>query len=155
MRWTIDGSAINRVAAESANFNATFSQLTILVEDGELCFCDEVVDELARTAENEPGALWAVTVKGYRLHNGANMATQRWVMGNVDRIVDADARNDAMPYVLSQARALQKDGHQISVVTEDVLEKPTRRALSDACDQLGIDWVQVPPWMATCGIAWP
>jgi hypothetical protein len=155
VRWKIDGSAINRIAAESTNYNATFAELTTLVVDGKLCFCNEVVDELERTAENEPGALWAATVKAQRHHTGASMTTQRWVMHNVDHIVDQGARNDAMPYVLAQARALQQEGHQIEVITEDLLEKPTRRALSAACNELGIGWLRVPAWMASCRITWP
>ncbi len=155
MNWAIDGSAINRIAAESSNYNVTFSALTELVEDGELCFADEVVDELERTAENEPGALWAATVKDRRHHKGANMTTQAWVVRNVEDIVDEGARNDAMPQVLAQARALSQEGNNITVVTEDVVKKPTRRALSDACGELGINWMQVPEFLAACGIPWP
>ncbi|MGK2938486.1 MAG: DUF4411 family protein [Solirubrobacteraceae bacterium] len=155
MRWTIDGSAINRIAAESNNYNAVFAALTELVEDDELTFCDELVEELQRTAENEPGALWAASVKGQRNHKGAGMTTLSWVMRNVEGIVDEQGRNDAMPYVLAQARALNNDGHIVTVITEDVHEKPTRRALSDACDELGIPWIQVPRLCAACGVAWP
>lgn len=155
MRWTIDGSAINRIAAESTNYNVVFQKLTDLVEQDELTFCDELVDELERTAENEPGALWATSVKGQRNHKGATMPTLSWVMRNIERILDAQARNDAMPYALAQARALHNDGHNVIVITEDVLEKPTRRALSDACDELGIPWTQVPGWCAACGLPWP
>lgn len=155
MNWAIDGSAINRIAAESLNYNATFSALTELVEDGKLCFADEVIDELERTAENEPGALWAATVKGQRHHKGANMSTQAWVVRNVEDIVDEGARNDAMPQVLAQVRALRQEGNNTTVVTEDLIAKPTRRALSDACVELGIDWVQVPDFMAACSVPWP
>lgn len=153
MRWTIDGSAINRIAVESNNYNVVFSALTELVADGDLSFCDEVVEELERTAENEPGALWANAVKGQRHHTGANMTTQRWVIHTVGNIVDELARNDAMPYVLAHGHALKPEG--VTVVTEDILEKPTRRALSDACDELSLPWVQVPVWLQICNIAWP
>lgn len=155
MKWVIDASAVNYIAARSSNYNAVFSELTQLVADGELSFCDEVCDELDRTAENEPGALWATTVRGQRQDGGAGIAATSWVIRNVRDIVDPDARHDSMPYVLALARMFQQDGHQITVITEDSLEKPTRRALSEACTELSIASCDVAEWMATLGIPWP
>ncbi len=155
MKWTIDGSAINWIAGQSTNFNAAFGAMTKLVADGDLSFCDELVDELHRTAENEPGALWANTVKDQRHHTGAGMATLGWVMRNVAEIQDPEDKFDAAPHVIAQARALAADHPSLTVVTEDVLVKPTRRALSDVCDELGIPWLRVPAWMAARGVAWP
>jgi len=155
MRWTIDGSAINRIATESSNYNTAFDALTDMIANSELCFCDEVVDELERTAENEPGALWAATVKGQRQHTGASMTTIAWIARNVKDVVDPAGRHDAMPSVLAHAYALGEEGQEITVVTEDILEKPTRRALSHACDELSIEWVQVPEWLTSCGLPWP
>lgn len=143
------------MAVESINYNATFDDLTARIVDGTLCFCDQVVEELNRTAESEPGALWVATVKRLRQHSGAAMATIRWVTQNVPRLIDPGARNDAAPYVLAQARSLDQDGHKVAIVTEDLHDKPTRRALSDACDHLQIPWLQVPEWTNQCGINWP
>ncbi|MBJ7329156.1 MAG: DUF4411 family protein [Solirubrobacteraceae bacterium] len=155
MRWTIDGSAVNRIAEESGNYNAAFAAMTDLVTDGELTFCTEVCDELERTAENEPGAVWANAIKGQRQHKGASMTTLAWVIRNVGRVSDPEARYDAMPYVVSQARQLHVDHNNLAVVTEDVLDKPTRRSLADVCDELHIPWMRVPDWMNARGVEWP
>lgn len=155
MKWTIDGAAINRIAEQSSNYNAAFDAMTKLVADGELTFCDELVGELQRTAENEPGALWANTVKSQRQNTGAGMATLGWVMRNVKAVQDPEDRHDAAPHVIAQARALAADHPGLAVVTEDILEKPTRRALSDVCDELQIPWLQVPDWMRLRGVPWP
>lgn len=156
MKWVLDGSAINHVARASANFNTTFAALTPLVVAGELTFCDQVVVELGRTAEGDAGSLWADTVKGQRVHETAPYATQRWVVQNVERIVDTDDRYDCAAQVLAQARSLIENGaEELAVVTEDTEDKPTRRALSDACDALGIPWLGVPGMMAACAIPWP
>jgi hypothetical protein len=156
VRWVVDGAAINRVARDSSNYNYAFAHLTDLVNASELTFCDQVVAELERTAEGDPGLLWADTVKALRSHSTAPYTTQRWVLANVDDVVDPDDRYDAAPYVVAQAKALRDTGNdQLAVVTEDLADKPTRRALADICDELEIPWVEVPDMMAASGFTWP
>lgn len=154
MRWIIDGSAINRIATESKDCASVFTSLTPFVESGDLSFCDEVVSELERTADNA-ALVWASTAKGHRHHTGAGMSTRRWIAFNVSEIVDPEGRHDAAPEVLAQARSLITDGHPITVVTEDLLGKPTRASLTHACARLSIPWCQVPELMSACSISWP
>lgn len=153
--WLMDGSAINRVAREAVDYNRIFAALTDMVAAGELSFCDHVVHELDRTGEGGTGLLWARTVKGQRQHKGASYAVQRWVIHNVAELVDLDDLVDAAAQVIAQAKAIVDDGTQATLVTDDVVEKPTRRALSDVCDELAIPWVDVPVMMASCAIPWP
>ena len=156
MLWVVDGAAINRVARDSSNYNSAFAHLTDLVNAGELTFCDQVVGELQRTAEGDPGLLWADTVKALRSHTTAPYTTQRWVLANVEDVVDPDDRYDAAAYVVAQAKALRDTGNNhLTVVTEDLADKPTRRALSHICEELSIPWTQVPDMMAANGVPWP
>ena len=124
----MDSSAINRVATESSNYNATFTFLTTLVARAELTFCDQVIVELDRTADGDPGPLWAATVKDQRVDVGASYSTQRWVLSNVADIVDEDDAYDAAPYVVAQAKSLRDQGEEsVTIVSEDDADKPTRK----------------------------
>lgn len=155
MKWVIDSSAINYVATESRDYSATFASLTQLVSAAELTFCDEVVVELERTAP-DAALLWAQTVKEQRAHSTAPYATQRWVLYNVDGVVDPDDRYDAAAQVIAQARALMNGGEEeLAVVTEDTVDKPTRRAISSICQELDIPWTTVPDMMGEADITWP
>jgi integrase len=111
----MDSSAINRVATESSNYNATFTFLTTLVARAELTFCDQVIVELDRTADGDPGPLWAATVKDQRVDVGASYSTQRWVLSNVADILDEDDAYDAAPYVVAQAKPSTVRGYRTSL----------------------------------------
>jgi len=156
VKWVLDSAAINYVATQSRNYNAAFNRLTELVNGGELTFCDQVVAELERTAEGEPGPLWAATVKDQRADPGATYSAQRWVLSNVEDIVDDDDPVDAAPYVVAHAKSLQDEGEsEITVVTEDTADKPTRKAIRTVCAQLAIPCLSVADMMQACGHQWP
>ena len=156
MKWLMDSSAINRVATESSNYNATFTFLTTLVARAELTFCDQVIVELDRTADGDPGPLWAATVKDQRVDVGASYSTQRWVLSNVADIVDEDDAYDAAPYVVAQAKSLRDQGEDsVTIVSEDDADKPTRKSIRSVCAQLSIPCVGVDDMMGVCGHPWP
>ena len=151
--WVIDASAINRVADESADYNATFAGMTSLVESGALTFPDHVLDELERTAGSGPGRVWSNAVKSARISAGASYAGQIATAHSVEEIVDPDDLHDAAVQVLAQARDLSEaSDDDVVVVTEDTVDKPTRIALSEGCDRSGITWVSVDVMLARCGI---
>jgi len=116
---------------------AAFNALTDLVKSHELVFCDEVVVELEHVARNESPHVWAKAVRDSRADRGAAYALVEWVIANVPDLVDPDAEFDlCAPYVLAQARQLEGTG-PVYVVTEDVVDKPTRISLTAACIQVG------------------
>lgn len=152
----MDSAAINHVASHSRNYNEVFNRLTDLVKGAELTFCDQVVAELERTAEGEPGPLWAATVRDQRVDKGAPYAAQRWVLQNVEDIVDEDDPVDAAPYVVAHAKSLQDQGEtEITVVTEDTADKPTRKSIRTVCEELSIPCLSVAEMMRACGHRWP
>ncbi len=156
MKWLCDGSAINRIARESENYNVVFERLTKLVAESELTFCDGTVTELERTAEGDPAALWVTTVKDRRVDTGPPYPTLRWVGENCQEIVDEDDRYDFAAEVLAHAKSLRDNGaSQLQVVTEDTADKPTRISLATACASLEIASMRVDAMMAASGIPWP
>ena len=46
MLYVLDGPAILSVTLECSDENEVFLSLTEMLDDGELCFCDEVLPEL-------------------------------------------------------------------------------------------------------------
>ena len=154
MRWVLDSSAILEVARGSSDYRDTFSDMTDLVDDGEMTFADKVPAELRRTDEEGPACLWADTVKAQRQHKAPKYSVRRWVADNVDGLIDPDDLRDAAPEVVAQAKELLKDHEELTVVTEDVYDKPSRKAMSTVCDELGIPWVPVETMVATAGLRW-
>jgi Domain of unknown function (DUF4411) len=139
--YVIDASALSSVEAMTTSSGDTFNVFTDLVQSYEMVFCNEVIDELARTAAGDEAHVWARAIKDARADAGAPYTQMEWVMANVEDLLDANAEDElSAPWVLAQARYLSSS-HTVQVVTEDTHPKPTRMALSEACDHVGIPWL--------------
>jgi hypothetical protein len=113
--------------------------MTDLVNESKLCFPTEVVEELERLAKAEAAFIWAKAVAGSRCHKGAPYNYTAWVLETCADIVDETAlasQEPAAPFVAAQGVQLQDEDIEMTVVTEDVLEKPTRMCLWKACAEL-------------------
>jgi hypothetical protein len=120
-----------------------------------LCFPGEVVEELERLAKEEAALIWAKTAASARCHKGAQFNYVSWVLEVCEDLVDKSAlasQEPAAPYVAAQALELQTENVDVTVVTEDVLEKPTRKCLAEACDDLELPYVRVEQFLEETGL---
>jgi hypothetical protein len=141
--YVIDASAINHVGRQ-ATAPGVFDVLLEMIESHEMCFPDEVLDELERLAKGEHAYTWAKAAGASRLDRGAAYKHLVAVTHLVPALVDAEAEYESSaPCVLAQARSLQLAGFSVRVVTEDVRDKPTRISLAAACAQLDMSWCAV------------
>jgi hypothetical protein len=154
----IDGSAIVSVSIEFKDpikANPVYIGMTDLLNRGDLCFCDQVVEELERTVRAEPPLMWASGCATGRPHKGAQYPAIEYVAQDFTAIIDGTVRDTQEPaalYVVAQALELQNGGHQITVVSEDRLVKPTRASLLEGCEHFSIRCIPLLPFLSETGI---
>jgi hypothetical protein len=139
--YVVDAPALVVVPLSVADPNEVFLGLTALLNDGELCFCNEVVDELERTAKGEAPLVWVSGNAANRVHRGPAYNSIEWVAQDFPAIVDTtvrDTHESAALYVCAQALELS-EGRDVTVVTEDLRAKPTRTSL--ACEHFELRWL--------------
>jgi len=79
------------------------------------------------------------------------------VLARVPNLIDAQkvavgGIDDADPYVIALALTLKVDGHEVTIITQDVNTKPTKTALADAAGVFGIPCVRFHTFLVTEGI---
>jgi len=141
--YIIDASAINHVGRQR-HAPLMFDVLLGMIASHQMCFPDEVLDELERLARGEHTYTWAKAAAASRFDRGAAYKHLVAVTHQVRDLVDAEAEYESSaPCVLAQARSLFLTGHKVKVVTEDVRDKPTRISLAAACSKLDMPWCAV------------
>lgn len=133
-----------------------FVGMTDLVKESQLCFPAEVIDELERLAKGESALVWAKAVSDSRCNKGASYNYTEWVLASCPTLLDDTAlatQEPAAPFVAAQAVQLQSESHEVCVVTEDVLEKPTRMCLRQACAELGLTSIRLEDFLEEVGLA--
>lgn len=147
----LDASCIN-AAGRHSNAPFVLDVLDDLIKDRQACFPDEVLLELERLAKGEFTYSWLKATSNNRFNKGAAYKHHQYVAHQVPSLVDDDAQYESSAVaVLAQARDLSVTGLDVAVVTEDIRVKPTRTALSVACNQLGMPWMRLSDCLGACG----
>jgi hypothetical protein len=144
--YVVDTATLLTIQNDRPDGPQCFLGLTDLVNESRLCFPTEVVEELERLAKDEAALIWAKTAASARCHKGAPFNYVTWVLEVCEELADLSApasQEPAAPYVAAQALELKTESVEIAVVTEDVLEKPTRKCLAQACEDLELAHVRL------------
>lgn len=155
MIYVVDGPAIVSVPLIAPDPSAVFLGMTDLLNDGNLCFPNEVVDELERTARKESPLMWAKGCAPNRTNKGAPYRFIEWVGQDFPSLIDATARDThetGAVYVVAQALALKEAKIAVSVVTNDIREKPTRASTLQACEHFKLPCLELAEFLATVGL---
>jgi hypothetical protein len=153
--YVLDGPAIVSVPLQVANPSDVFLGLTDLLDARELCFCNEVLDELDRIAKGEPALVWARSSAPNRAHKGSAYRYSVWVGHDFRELTDTTARDtqeSAATYVVAQALELRDAGEDVTVVSEDRRPKPTRASLLQACEHFGLLCISVREFLVEVGL---
>jgi hypothetical protein len=152
MIFVIDAPAIIFVGRQH-QAASIFDALHDLIVTQQMCFPDEVLEELQRLARGEFAYSWTKAAAASRFDRGAAYKHYVAVVSQVPGLVDADAEHESSaPCVLAQARSLMLEQQTIQVVTEDVRDKPTRLSLASACAQLGVSWCAMAECLRSCQV---
>jgi len=153
--YVLDGPAVVSVPLEVDDANVVFLAMTDLLDNGDLCFCNEVVDELERTARGEPPLVWAKTAGPNRAHKGAAYDYWEWVAHKFEAIIDTTARDtqvSAALQVVAQALELRDAGRDVTVVSEDRRPKPTRASVLEVCEFFGLRCIALVEFLEELGL---
>lgn len=153
--YVMDGPAIVSVAIAVPDPNKIYLGMTDLLEDGALCFPNEVLNELERTARNESSLVWARSCAASRAHKGAAYNFIEWVGHSFPDLVDTTARDTQEPgavYVIAQALALLDAKLNVTVVTEDTRPKPTRACVLEACEHFDLRCLDLIEFLIEVGL---
>ena len=145
--WVLDSSALiefKKLIPISRQWKA-FRYLEDQVESGAITIPDEVIDELGDVTHPDLPGAWAYGIK--RIRRDPKVPDNEYidrVMTDAGDVVDhKKKKGDADPYVLALALHLQSAGCDVSVVTEDFVDRlPRKRSLRNACEIMDIKVIQ-------------
>jgi hypothetical protein len=131
--WIIDTSSIAEIrrSVENTRRVDVFGRLTDLVNQGQLLFPRQVLDELERVADQaapDQQYLWAKRNQGTACLNAPSLDSVKAVLAVVPRVLDPDKDtgvDEADPYVLAKAADLPSDGVDGRIVTGERSSRPS------------------------------
>lgn len=137
--WVIDTSSLLRVREifGRRDEGKMFARFTALAEKGLLFFPPEVYHELER---GSPDAVlnWAKRVRD-QAEQAADLQTVKEVLAVASDLLDADnPAEQADPYVIALAIDVRGLGFDVTVVTDDFRDKPSKISLATAAGMLGL-----------------
>lgn len=146
-----------------ADQQKVFQEFTQLVKRRQMTFPRQVVNELLRVAEGDMPALWIKSVVKYHKFTDAppieylktvlKVASDKY-FGHTRTVVDPlKTHEDADPYVLAHALALQEQGHKVIVVTNDRHDTEDRLAIVTACKMLKLHFLTTVPFLESLGFS--
>jgi hypothetical protein len=151
MLHVIDAPAINYVGRK-IEAPAIFDALHDHIQEEKLCFPDEVLEELKRLAKGEFTYSWVKAAAVSRFNKGAAYKHYVAVTSQVTELIDIYAEHESScAAVLAQAYSLILAGHPVTVITEDVRDKPTRISLAAACERMHMTWCRLDQYLHICG----
>lgn len=129
-----------------------FAAMLDLVRGGSLCFPRQVATEVAdQRWPDAPGA-WIGHAKEFVCHREPGDGCVSQVLATASELIDADATGTepADPYVVAMALELQSvyANSRIAVASDDKVDRlPLKLSLKTACDRLGIEFCEPPPFV--------
>ncbi len=154
--WLIDSSAlINIKRVTQQDQWAMLKRMEAMVISGELTFPRQIKIEVTEVMHPDAPGVWAAGVFESTPHpKSPDYAFMSEVMSSpAQHVVDATKqKEDGDPWLLAQALQLAAGGRDVTVVTEDRRDNPTRIAVTTACDHLGLRWCDLADFMDMCGL---
>ena len=124
-----------------------------MVVDGRIALPRQAINEVSEIAHPDLPGAWAPGIRKrlqHPLEAGYDHITK--VMSVARDVGDVNKPGeDADPWVLALALHLKGDGHNVCVVTEDIVDR-TSISIATACDRLTIDWCCIRKFLDHCGV---
>ena len=140
--WVLDSASLIRFkripAREQWDF---FKRLEQMVIDGEIALARQVIREVSEIAFPDMPGAWARGVEKQVVHPlEPDYDVLEEVMTQAGDVVEVDDPGDpADPYVLAIALQLEREGHDVVVVSDDVVDRaPLKTSVQTACKRLHI-----------------
>jgi hypothetical protein len=94
--------------------------------------------------------VWVAGVEGKSQHaRDPDVSIVAEVMASqAGRVVDTEKTIDGDPYVVALALELSRNGYSVTVVTEDVNDRPNRISMATACAHLHLPHLRLNEFLA-------
>lgn len=167
MIWVLDTCAlseprrIERISKKKEG--AVFDGLTALVTSDVVVFPRQVVDELSERGYDDEHFRpyhWADEHKKHACRFGHLFEEQAEVLAHnqIRRICDweqSKGTDPADPHILALAMHLRKSGQEVTVVSEDRVDKPKKLSVATGCGLLQVYWLRMEPFLIDRGLLLP
>ncbi|MFD5326108.1 DUF4411 family protein [Streptomyces sp. NPDC127092] len=131
-----------------------FDRLTDQMSAGNLTFPNQVLQDCKKFTEGEFLYTWIKAASAHRKHYRVDNGWQEEVLGACEDLADFDDDcEQTQVIVASLALMICETGRECVVVTEDRLELPNRRCLSDACITLGLESMGATEMLEAMGMS--
>lgn len=154
--WLIDSSALIRIKRVTQQEQwGMLKQMEAMVVAGELAFPRQIKVEVTEVMHPDAPGIWAAGVFESTPHpKSPDYAFLSQVMScpAKDVVDPTKQKEDGDPWLLAQALELCAAGYNVTVVTEDQKDNPTRIAVTTACGHLGLNHCSLADFMAACGM---
>lgn len=159
----IDTSSIIQVRRiiQKKDQKMVFAALTKIVQQGRLVYPVEVVSELERYTNNDSANpdlpyVWAKNNKKAATANGSQFEQLRAILAHpqVRRIMDPDKTgiDEADPHVLALAMRLKETGYDVTVLTEEIKDRPDKLSMGTACGHLKLYRLPIEAFLVQEGL---
>ena len=164
--WVIDTSSVihvrRLVGLDDRQKKAVYDSLTASVESGILVYPKKVLEELERNKLPKKPDLpyeWAHKNEKQACRFGSLFDELREILAHeqIRRVFDPNkstGADEADPHVLALASYLKKQGHDVTVLSEESRNRPDKMSLQTACALLRIICLPIEPFLREQGL-WP
>lgn len=153
--WVLDTSALveTKTLVSVADQWNTFKLLEEMVQSGSIAMPRLVIREISEIAHPDLPGAWAPGVRDLQSHPlDPDWEFVQQVMRKAGDVVDPNKnKEDADPYVIALALQLERDGYDVTVVTEDRVDR-NRIAVTTACSRLNLRHCSARELFADLGI---
>lgn len=139
--WVLDTSAIIdlKTKVPAKKLWEVLKHLEQLIDEGTIVFCREVARETKDVAHPDAPGTWVHGVESLVKHAfDPDEEVLQEVLSIVPDVIDPSKPIDGDPYVLAQAEQLRRAGMDPIVVTQERTDRPSKIAMTTACDRLGL-----------------
>ena len=162
--WVADTSSlsgIRRIDEIGVAREATvLKKLERFVESGQIVYPKPVVDELGQYASGDKPFRpyeWAKRHKDAIVRQADLFETTKELLADaqIQLVVDAAkaiGEEEADPYVLALAVKLKREGHEVTVLTEERRDRPSKLSLNTACGLLRVYCLPVRAFLVQQGL---
>ena len=163
--FVVDTSSIIQVRQDmsqetQAKKTSVYQKLIHAARADVLVFPKAVIDEIlvgpTKAAKGpDPAADWATACKAMAVPNDELFDEVREVLGQVPDLLDVAktaTTDEADPYVVGLALKLQREEHQVIVITEETKDSPVKTSMRSACGVMGLPTISMRVFLSRQGI---
>lgn len=159
--WVLDSPALIKIkdiysptkAPDPVRLSAAPEHVSTLLQAGQVAFPRQVREELNRYKDKEEMlAVWSRQNVQQQVHQQPQFESVAEVVSLIPNIQDIRKQSeDADPWIVAHALELHRTGYAVSVVSEDINDRPWTTSIRTACAKFELDFVHTRSFLNHIG----